>query len=558
MARLIHATGMAEAGPSSAAQFKAIAWIRWRLFVNAFRRKGGKGEVFARIVLFPFAALITLGPSIAALGAGYFAIHRDAPWMLSLVMWAVFGGWIFITSATTLQPDSVDLSLLLRFPIRFRSYVITRFFFGLLATPNVVGSCALAAAAIGIGFARPNLFPWAALDLFVYALMMILLMRMALLWLDRWLAQRRTREIVGVLFALFFLSFQFLNAELQTWLRHRHGHHGLAKFASLLPYYHAIEPVLSALPPALAANSILRMQHGQAIPAIGALTGVTAFAGLFAGLFAYRLRGEFRGENFNEAPARAAIAREKTDTTKAGISIAGVSPAIVACIEKELRYLTRAPAGLIGILVPLVLVGIWANKLGSSELLLPGAMAYTLFSLLPTLYNVLGQDAAGAQLYLLSPTPVRLVFLSKNIVSGTLICVVAGAAGVLVSYRQPPPAPILAGTLLWFVFVLFANLSFGNFRSVSSPVKVDMGKIQRRQGQSQTSVLIVLGVLFGSLIVGFALLWGFRYLGYIWAAPAVLLVMAVAAILGYARSLGRIEEVALGNRDVLIEVLGKG
>ena len=30
------------------AQFEAIAWLRWRIFVNGFRRKGGAGEIVAR------------------------------------------------------------------------------------------------------------------------------------------------------------------------------------------------------------------------------------------------------------------------------------------------------------------------------------------------------------------------------------------------------------------------------------------------------------------------------------------------------------------------------
>jgi ABC-2 type transport system permease protein len=562
--------GTGGTGPASTAQFRAIAWLRWRLFVNAFRRRGGKAEVVARVFLFPFVSAIAVGPILGAGVGAYFAVHARAEWALPLLMWAAFAAWIFVTSATTLQPSTVDLTLLLRFPVRFSSYVATRFFFGLLSTPNVIGSLSLASAAIGIGIADPRLFPWATLVLSVYALTMILLLRMVLLWCERWLAQRRTREIFGVVFTLFFLSFQYFNSQMTNFGHARRARHGgvsgmqalAAKFSLLLSVYHAMKPVADAMPPALAARSIANFEDGAWPAAAATLAGVIAFAALFAALFALRLRGEFRGENFNEAPARTASLRSVRESSSrasaGGLSAGALPPAIAACVQKELRYLLRGPSMLLSVLTPLVLVGIYANRLGSFELLLPTAMAYTMFSMMPLLYNVLGQDAAGAQLYLLSPTPIRTVFLAKNLVLGALICLVALAAALLVVWRQPPSAAILVATAMWFAFVLFTNLAFGNLRSVLAPAKVDMGKIQRRQGTSQVSALIVIAVLVGSLAAGLVLLSLCRYLGHVWAAPPVLLGMAVAALLMYLRTLNRIGRITLDHRDGLIEALGKG
>jgi ABC-2 type transport system permease protein len=559
------------AEPSAGRHFHSIAWLRWRLFVNSFRRKGGKAELVARVILFPFVALVAAGPILGAGVGGYYAVHAHAAWGLSLLTWGVFAAWVFVTTATTLQPSSVDLTLLLRFPMRFSSYVVARFFFGLLATPNVIGGLTLAAAAIGMGLAEPWLFPWASLVLATYALMMVLLLRMVLLWCERWLAQRRTREILAVVFTLFFLSFQFLSAQMQNFGHSRNGRHsggraGLelmaARFSVLLSIYHAVRPAAEVLPPALVARSIARFEAGALPSAAGALAGVLGFAAVFAALFALRLRGEFRGENFNEAPAPAAAqsGSRKTGTTKTSPrpGLSGLPPALAACMEKELRYLLRGPSMLLSILTPLVLIGIYANRMGSFELLLPAAMAYTMFSMMPLLYNVLGQDAAGIQLYMLSPTPIRTVFLAKNIILSALIGCVALTAGLLVAWRQTPPAAILAGTAMWFGFILFTNLAFGNFRSVMAPIKVDAGKIQRRQATSQVSGLIVILVLIGSLAAGLVLLFVCRSLGYIWAAPAVLFAMAIAALLMYLRLLNRIGRTAMDNRDVLIETLGKG
>ena len=62
--------------PHAADHFAAIAQLRWRLFVNAFYRKGGKAEVIARIIVYPFVVVFAIGPIIASGAAGYFLTIR--------------------------------------------------------------------------------------------------------------------------------------------------------------------------------------------------------------------------------------------------------------------------------------------------------------------------------------------------------------------------------------------------------------------------------------------------------------------------------------------------
>lgn len=543
--------------PNAAAQFRAIAWLRWRLFVNTLRRRGGKAELVARVLFYPFLAVIFIAPVTGAGFLGYYAVSEHQSSLLFLLTWVVFSAWFFVTAVTSVMPPAIDLSLLLRFPMRFRSYVLLRFTLGVLATPNVVGSLALAGAAVGIGIAQPALFPWAALVLFSFALMMVLLLRMLLTWLDRWLAQRRTREIVGFFFAVFFFGFQYLNLRVQT-MAHHHGR-GIPHLERMEAIYHAARPVLMALPASLAAQAIETQAHGSTLAAIGAFAGLLAYGGAFAALFALRLRGEFHGENFNEAPARSSPAQLSgaRQAAREGLRIPGLPVAVVACIGKELVYLKRAPATLLSMLTPLVLVAIYAGRLGTSDLTLPGALAYAMFSTVPMLYNALGQDAAGAQLYLLSPTPLRQVFLAKNIVSSGLILLVAVIATVIVVRNQPPGLPVALATLFWLGFVLFTNLSLGNYLSITAPRKIDPGKFSTRQQPSQISVWIVIGILLGSLMVGFAILWTSRYFGVIWVAPGILFVFGATALGVYLRSLRRIGTVVLKHRDALLESLCK-
>ena len=57
---------------------------------------------------------------------------------------------------------------------------------------------------------------WITSALSLFALFNFLLTRMIFAWIERWLAQRRTREILGIVILFVFLCFQFLNPALHS------------------------------------------------------------------------------------------------------------------------------------------------------------------------------------------------------------------------------------------------------------------------------------------------------------------------------------------------------
>lgn len=59
-------------------QLRAIAWLRWRMVANGFRRKGGAGELIARILLFPFLISLALMPTAAAGILAWFFASRTS------------------------------------------------------------------------------------------------------------------------------------------------------------------------------------------------------------------------------------------------------------------------------------------------------------------------------------------------------------------------------------------------------------------------------------------------------------------------------------------------
>ena len=185
-----------------------VAELRWRLFVNSMR--GGRGRL-------ELASRIFLGIAFVAGGVGGAVGLGAAAWFLTLegkiaelrtLLWPIFLFWqLFPLTATafTQNPDSVSL---LRFPLSYQSYFLSRLAYGFLDPATAVSGLWLLGIVFGVGAARPSLLPWTAIVLFTFAVVNFLLARMAFEWVGRWLAQRRTREIVGVLFFLSIVGLQ--------------------------------------------------------------------------------------------------------------------------------------------------------------------------------------------------------------------------------------------------------------------------------------------------------------------------------------------------------------
>src|SRR3981189_763082 len=185
----------------SRAQFAALAKLRWHIFRNAFRRKGGGGELAARIILFPILGVVAFGPIIGAGYGAYFPVSSNRIAMLPLLTWAIFALWMLVVLNLSPPGLSFDINTIIRFPLSFPRYLTARIVFGLLSASTVIGSLAIISADIGIAIANPSLAPWSTLVLATFALANIFFTRMVLVWVDRWLSIRRAREI----FTAFFL-----------------------------------------------------------------------------------------------------------------------------------------------------------------------------------------------------------------------------------------------------------------------------------------------------------------------------------------------------------------
>src|SRR5579863_1123194 len=186
-------------------QLTAIAYLRWRMFVNGLRSRRGKLELVSRIIVTLAFAVGGLGGLAGATVAAYYSLSSGAPEYLAFVLWPVFFFWQVFPVMATAFTNNPDSSELLRFPLTYRSYFAIRLAYGFFDPASALGTVGLFGILLGTGTARPLLFPWTLLVLLSFALFNLVLMQMVFAWLERWLAQRRTREIMGVLFILTML-----------------------------------------------------------------------------------------------------------------------------------------------------------------------------------------------------------------------------------------------------------------------------------------------------------------------------------------------------------------
>ena len=580
-------------GAQARAQYAALARLRWHMFINGLRVKKGALELGARTISFVFYAAGGLALGSGAGAAAYFLTAFGRWRFLPLLLWAVFFVWQMIPIMLASFQDQFDLGILLRFPLRFGSYFLLYVVFGLLDVSTILGGLCCAGIFVGITLAQPGLFLWTALELGVFAAFNILLVRAIFAWIDRWLAQRKTREILGAVFMVLILSLQLLNPALhrqkhqvvanplenanteeQNRLRAQEFQRTKALFKDRYgPWLERVNAVQQWLPPGLAARS-LRQAHSQepgsrsgSLESLGVL-GLFVFAA--GGVLGARLRSEYRGESLGVAPSvrRAAEVWAREVKSRAGKSIGGRlldgSGPIAAVIEKEVRTLLRTLPLIYAIGAPLILVLVFSGvfiRSGSQgnafPLALPLCMVYAQLGFTRLFYNSLGAEGAGIQLYFLSPTPMRTVLLAKNLFHSALFGLTLLVAGILTALRlgQPDPMVVLA-TIAWILFALPSNLAAGNVFSLTMAYRVNPGRITR-QGGSQANALgavlvqvLVLGVGAGV----FGLCW---YLDKMWMAVPIFLVFAGVAVYVWMRGLGNADQLANRRKDSLMATLMK-
>ena len=542
--------------PEVSVQLTAIAELRWRMFLNGLRSRRGKTELASRIVItagFTLAGIV--GFAIAAAFAWYFVSENNAEY-LALLLWPIFFFWqLFPVMATafTNNPDSAEL---LRFPLTYRSYFLIRLAYSYFDPASALGTVGLLGILLGISIARPVLLPWALLVLVTFALFNLVLMQTVFAWLERWLAQRRTREVMGVVFILAMLSFQLIGPMM--------GRLGRAPHPELTRAAQIAAQVQAMLPPGLAANAIAQTAHLQFTRGFASLFFLWALTLIVGTLLHLRLRAQFAGENLSEAAARPAVAQVRG--LQLGWNLPGLSQSVAAVFEKEIRYLARSGPMLLTLIMPIFMILIFRlgplNSLRQSgsfhrtpDMVLPGAAAYALLILTNLVFNSFGADSSGIQFFYASPVTFRSIVLAKNLTHAAVLILNTVFAWIAVSYFYGAPhLAVSVATLAGLLFATPLNFTAGNLLSIYAPKKRDFSTFGR-QNVSQTTVLASFGVQIVTVGLGIAVFAIARLYQNLWIATLLFLVLAAFSIPLYLLVLRRLDRIALQRQETLLAEL---
>jgi len=537
-------------------QIPAIAQLRWRMFVNGLRSRRGKMELASRIIVSSAFAFGGVSGFAAAIGVSWYLTSQDKIEFLAAVLWLIFVFWqLFPVTATafTNNPDSSDL---LRFPLAYRAYFLIRLVYGYLDPASALGSVFIIGMLIGITVAKPLLFPWALVVLVVFGLFNLLLMQMIFAWLERWLAQRRTREILGMLFILFMLSFQLIGPAIQQLEGKPHP--------EFRRDFEIAARIQAFLPPGLAAEAIARVSHRELLGGFACLVGLAALSVAIGLLLHLRIRAQFHGENLSEAAARPIV--KQLYKRQVGWDLPGFSGSVAAVFEKETRYLARSGPMLLTIVMPIFMLAVFrfgpmnaarhsAAFTRTPDIALPGAAAYALLILTNLVYNSFGGDGGGIQFFYASPVTFRQIVLGKNLTHAAVLLANSFLAWVAVAYLYGPPhLSVVVATIAGILFAAPLNFSAGNLLSIYTPKKRDFATFGR-QNVSQTTVLASFGVQIVIFGVGAGVFALARLFGNLWIAAILFLVLSAVSIPAYILILRQLDSLAIQKRETLIAEL---
>jgi ABC-2 type transport system permease protein len=541
-------------------QLAAIARVRWQLFLNSLRTIRGRLEIVSSVFMALGFGVAGVGGCVGlAIASWYLVSHNDSEFLAAL-LWPVFLFWQLFPVMATAFTENFDSSNLLRFPLSYPSFFLIRIAYGSFDPATALGSLWLLGITIGAGFAVPALFPWVSIILLCFAALNILLSRMIFSWVERWLAQRRTREIFGVVFLLFAVSFQLVGP-----LLGRYGGRPRSPFAA-----HTTALLLSlerALPPGLAAAAVADTIHGAITTALASFVLLFAYGLAIFWFLNLRLRAQFLGENLSESVAPRA-SRSGKEPIQLGWSLFGLPGPVAAVLEKEFRYLSRSGPMLFTMIMPmfiLVLFRLAPTHAGredgflsnAPDLAFPAGAAYTLLILTNLVYNSLGVDSGGIQFFFASPARFRQILLGKNLAhTGVLLLQIVFVWLAVCLLFRPPALDVVLATLAGILFALLVNLAAGNLLSLYAPKKIDYGTFGRQRASNVTtmaSIGIQMAVIgLGALVLLFA-----RAHDRIWIATVLFLALAAAAFVGYSFVLRSADRIALKREEILISELSR-
>jgi ABC-2 type transport system permease protein len=525
-------------------QAGAIVWAQWRSTRNHFPRANLGGVLFTGLLTTLwyglFAYLAVLAGFLLSQPGELEAFHKILPPALLLCLLY----WQIIPVLLTSMGASLDLRKLLVYPIPTRALFAIEVI--LRVSTGVEMLLILAGAAAGL-LLNPKVPLWAPFSLAFFVLFNLFCSTGVRDLLVRLLAHKRARELVVFLVVML--------AALPQLILFRGSQGRIRQFFGGEPS--AILPWTATARLALGEFSWL---------SLGVMLAWTLAAYVFG-------RTQFeRGLRFDaaEASARGSSTRRVSRLEWwYQLPNAVLRDPLAALIEKELRFLSRAPRFRLvflmgfsfGLLIwaPIAFGRLSTERSFLSDNYLTMVSIYALLLLSDALFwNCFGFDRSAAQVYFLVPVKMSTVLAGKNLAAAFLVLMEIIAIALVCALLRLPLSglQILEAFAVTCVLTLFI-LAVGNLSSLYNPRSVNPVKAMKTAAQSRAQALLMLA--FPITLTPVVLAYLARYaFDTEWAFFGVLLFSGGLGVLMYFYSMQSALKAAGDRREQIISALSRG
>jgi ABC-2 type transport system permease protein len=548
MADLASGLGLAQ-------QIRLVAWLRWRILRNSLSNKNSRLDMLGLAISGTLSALFVVAVTIGLFVGTRTLLENQREQFLGLLFLGLFVWWQLFPILLAGFTPQFAFGSLLRFPLKLSAFYLIGMAYGLADSAALAALVWMAAMVAATLVALPAAAPVMFLSCVLFAALNVTIERLLGAWVEKLLAQRRSRELFFTIFILAMIALQFLNPLMQKYGR------------ALLPVLQSWLPYLWLLPSSFAGDAVARAAEHQWAAMAWKLAGLAAYLVVFSVFLWMRYAQLYAGEELSETAAPGRKEKRAAVTPSDRRDMFDFLPTqVLAVFRKELLYLRRNTFLFFGLIFPPMMVLFFsvqfagahptAFKKGvSPDLFFPSMMAYLVLILIAPSYNCFAYEGKGIQTYFTCPTRFREILIAKNLVTAVLLfCEIALCAGLVWWRAGLPSLPVLFATLAGIVFSAVGQLTIANWSSLNFPRKMEFGKMQgQRNSGMSVFVLLAVQILFGG--VSALILFSGRWTANPWLPAEVFAVLAAAALGGYFSSLDVFTQLAEKKKEVLIDAL---
>lgn len=526
-------------------QAGAILWAQWRTFRNYFPRSNKAGILFTAVCTTAWYGLFAYLALIAAFLLSRPEEIQPLSKILPPALFLCLLYWQLIPVLMASMGSSLDMRKLLVYPLPpahlFTLEVLLRI------SSGVEMLMLLAGAAMGL-MLNPKIPGWAPLALLLFAAFNLCCSAGIRDLLVRLLAHRRVREIVVFLLVLAAALPQIL---LMRGPEGRIRSFFAGESGAFWPW-----------------TAAARLAFGRFTWASTAVLMTWTLAAYLFGRWQFERTLRF---DSSEAASQGLTSRRSLSRIEWFYRIPNLlfPEPLAALVEKELRFLTRAPRFRLvflmgfsfGLLIwaPLALGRADSRPALFSENYLTLVTVYALMLLGDALFwNCFGFDRTAAQIYFLVPVKIKTVLVAKNLAACFFVVLeFISIAMVYLILRLPVSALQILEAFSVAGVVTLLLLAMGNLTSVYNPRSVNPARSFRTAASSRTQATLML--VFPLCLVPAALAYLARYAFRTeWAFFGVLLVTAILGAMVYSQSMESAVSAAGERKEQLITALSHG